>query len=172
MLRRVQRLATPDAGASETQGNGFTRGELIETARELGYSEAQATTALAQYEVDQRLLTAEHEIHQLGYRRLTGHFIAFASLNGLLFLTGVWTGTPLWLALPMVLWTTWLLLHLRGVLFPNPDDLRRRAQKRMLAKQLQQSSREFGDSVSAGAAKLLALSARKIDEKLEKIDGQ
>ncbi len=164
VLRRVQQISTENTASASVLGEGFSfsHKEVIETAKELGYSEGQAVTALVQFEEEHRLLRAERELRQIGYRRLTGHFVSLLSINSILFLTGVWDKRPLWLAVMMALWVTWLLFHLRGALFPNPDALRARARRRLLKEQLKESSREFTHSVTAGAAKLLSRAAQKL----------
>ena len=166
VLRRVQRIAseTPAPGAHE----GLSARELVETAQELGYSEKEVTTALVQFEEEQHMMRAESELRQLAYRRVSGHFIAWSVVNVGLLLGGVWAGHPAWLIVLMGLWTMALLLQLRGALFPHPDRLRESAKKRLVDQEFKQSSQKFASSVKAGTAKLLSLSAAKIDEKMEK----
>lgn len=167
VLRRVQRASSPSSNqASEREG--LTARELVETAQELGYSEKEMTTALVQFEEEQRLAHAVAELRQLSYRRVSGNFIAWTVVNSALWLFGVWASHPPWLIVIMGLWTLWLLLQLRGALFPHPDGLRQAAKKRIVDQEFSKSRREFTDSVKAGTAKLLSMSAKKIDEKVEK----
>jgi hypothetical protein len=179
ILRRAQRVKVGDSkaaggDAAAAESEGLTRGEILETAAELGISEAQAATALAQYDEETRVVRAEQELRQLGYRRFSGHLIAFLFVNGALFLGGVrvFTGAPIWLSALIGLWATVLLLSLRGTLFPDPDKLRLRARKRIVDEDLKQSSRQFAHSLSTGASRLLSLSAQKIDEGVEKLTGK
>jgi hypothetical protein len=166
VLRRVQRSSNePSSAAAE----GLTHNEIVETAQELGYSEKETTTALAQYEEEQRLVHAEAELRQLSYRRVSGNFIAWTVANSVLWLAGLWASHPPWLIVIMGMWTLWLLLQLRGALFPHPDSLRQTAKKRLVDQEFTKSRREFTASVKSGTAKLLSMSAKRIDEKLEKL---
>lgn len=167
VLRRVQRASTPQSPAA-SERDGLTARELVETAQELGYSEKEMTTALVQYEAEQRLVVAEAELRQLSYRRVSGNFIAWTVINSGLWLAGLWASHPPWLIVIMGVWTLWLLLQLRGALFPHPDTLRQEAKKRIVDQEFSKSRREFTDSVKSGTAKLLSMSAKKIDEKVEK----
>lgn len=168
VLRRAERTASETQRPPEL--DGLTEQEVVETAQELGFSQRETTTALAQYEEEQRLTRAEAELRQLSYRRVSGNFIAWAAANAGLWLGGVWAGNPPWLIVLMGLWTLWLLVQLRSALFPHPDRLRLAAKKRIVDMELQKSSREFASSVKSGTAKLLSLSAQKIDEKMGKLD--
>jgi hypothetical protein len=165
VLQRVQRVAKETHPGAH---DGLSAKELVETAQELGYSEQEATTALVQYEEDQRMTRAESELRQIGYRRLSGHFIAWTVVNAGLLIGGVWAGHPAWLIVLMGLWTTAILVQLRGALFPHPDGLRASAKKRLVDQAYNHSKQQFTTSVKAGTAKLLSLSAAKIDEKLDK----
>lgn len=167
VLRRVQRASSPTSPAT-SERDGLTARELVETAQELGYTEKEMTTALVQFDQEQRLAHAEAELRQLSYRRVSGNFIAWTVANSGLWLAGLWASHPAWLIIVMGLWTLWLLLQLRSALFPHPDTLRQAAKKRIVDKELSKSRREFTESVKAGTAKLLSMSAKKIDEKVEK----
>lgn len=170
MLRRAQRkteagAAAPAAGAAA----GMSRTELLETAREVGFDEQQVTVALVEYEEDRRLAQAAGELRQISYRRFSSHLIVAVLVNALLAATGVWTGAPLPLVVIMLVWGALLLSHLRGVVFPDPDRLRERARSRLAQQRLKQSSRELGQALSHGAAKLLSATAKKIDKHTERI---
>lgn len=168
VLSRTSR-AGRDPAQSEKQQNGLTRPELLEVAQELGFSEADTVKALVQHEEDERIGRATGELRQLSYRRFSGHLIFFLFLNGILGLAGLWASRPLWLLVVMGMWVTWLMLHLRSVLFPDPEALRRRARQRLVDEELRQGGRELRQSVTAGAAKLLSLSAKTIDKGVEKL---
>jgi hypothetical protein len=168
VLRRVQRVSDASSVAAADSA-GLTRKEIVETAQELGYSANETTTAIAQYEEEKRLAHAEAELRQLSYRRVSGNFIAWTVANSVLWLTGLWASHPAWLIVGMGLWTLWLLLQLRGALFPHPDSLRLAAKKRLVDQEFTKSRREFTASVKAGTAKLLSMSAKRIDEKVEKL---
>ena len=171
VLRRVQRAerAAPNASAAAEQPAGLSRSELLETAREVGYDERQVSLALIEYEEDRRLAQAAGELRQLSYRRFSGHLITVAVVNALLVATGVWAGSPLWLVLVMVGWAALLLSHLRGVVFPDPDKLREQARSRLARQRLKQSSRELGQALSHGAAKLMSATAKKIDIHVDRL---
>lgn len=174
VLRRVQRAertsgGAPTASAPREQEPGLSRSELLETAREVGYDERQVSLALIEYEEDRRLAQAAGELRQLSYRRFSGHLIVAAVVNAMLAATGVWAGSPLWLVLVMVLWGALLLSHLRGVVFPDPDQLRERARTRLARQRLKQSSRELGQALSHGAAKLMSATAKKIDTHIDRL---
>lgn len=154
---------------TEKQQTGLTRPEVMEVAQELGFSEADTVKALAQHDEEERIAGATQDLRQLSYRRFSGHLILFLFLNGILGLAGVWSTRPLWLLVVMGLWVTWLLLHLRGALFPDPEALRRRARQRLADEELRHGGRELKRSVTAGAAKLLSLSAKTIDKGVEKL---
>ena len=83
---------------------------------------------------------------------------------------GAWAaaGTPL--ALIMILWATLFLLQVRGALFPNPEALREQAKRRISARKLKESGKQLGSALASGAAKLMALSAQKIDEGVKQLD--
>lgn len=169
MLRRAERSAAPSPGRPAAESAGMSRAELLETAREVGFDEQKVTLALVEYEEDRRLAQAAGELRQLSYRRFSGHLILVMLANALFAATGVWAGAPLWLVLVMVVWGALLLSHLRGVLFPDPDRLRERARSRLAQQRLKQSSREFGQALSHGAAKLLSATAKKIDKHAERL---
>lgn len=173
VLRRVQRAertsTAPAAGVPHDQQVGLSRSELLETAREVGYDERQVSLALVEFEEDRRLAQTAGELRQLSYRRFSGHLITVAVINALLVATGVWAGSPLWLVLVMIGWGALLLSHLRGVVFPDPDKLREQARSRLASQRLKQSSRELGQALSHGAAKLMSATAKKIDTHLDRL---
>lgn len=149
--------------------DGLSHSEILETARELGIDEAQAALALRDHEEDREITQAEAELKQLAGRRLFGHVIAFSVTQALIAIAGLWTlaQRPLWLLVMTVLWLGGLLLALRAAWFPDPDRLRERAKSRVLRKRLKASTREFGEAVQTGAAKLLSVSAKKLDQGVE-----
>lgn len=174
VLRRAQRkeqteAAPPAAGSATGSALGMSRAELLETAREVGFDEQQVTLALVEYEEDRRLSTAAAELRQISYRRFSTHLIVVALINALLAATGVWAGSPMWLVVIMVVWGALLLSHLRGVVFPDPDRLREKARSRLAQQRLKQSTREFGNALSHGAAKLLSATAKTIDKHTERL---
>jgi len=169
VLSRAQRDEREQPGAEPA---GLSRGELLETARELGFSEAQVAKALLQHEEEARILRAQKELRQLSYRRFSGHLIFFLFVNGVLGLSKAWTGFPLWLLAVCGLWMTWLLLHLRAAVLPDPDRLRLQARKRIAMQDLKESGREFQESLTAGATKLLSLSAKTIDKGMAKLNAK
>lgn len=173
VLRRAQRAenagASPAAAQAVGAAAGMSRAELVETAREVGFDEQKVTLALVEYEEDRRLTQAAGELRQISYRRFSSHLIVAVLVNSLLAATGVWAGSPLWLVVIMLVWGALLLSHLRGVVFPDPDRLRERARSRLAQQRLKQSSREFGQALSHGAAKLLSATAKKIDKHAERI---
>ena len=173
ILRRAQRGeqagGTTPSGAGASQPAGMTRTDLLETAREVGLDEQQVALAVVEYEEEAQLARAAGELRQISYRRFTGHLIVVALANALLAATGVWTGSPLWLVLFMVVWGALLMSHLRGVVFPDPDRLRERSRSRLAQQRLKQSSREFGQAITHGAAKLLSATAKKIDARVERL---
>ena len=81
---------------------------------------------------------------------------------------GASLGTPLLVV--MMLWATMFLLQLRGALFPDPDKLRAAAKQRLLSQQLKHSGKQLGTALATGAAKLMALSAQKIDQGVKQLD--
>lgn len=165
ILRRVQQPAADTAASG-----GLSAAELIETAGEVGFTKEQVSTALVQYEGDRRLAESQAELRQLSYRRLTGHFLWYLVVNGAVL--GLTLNTA---ALPVAvvlgcLWGVVLLLHLRGALFPDPDRLRERAQRRLAQRQLKESTAEFGKALSKGAARLLSATAKRIDREAERLE--
>jgi hypothetical protein len=168
ILRRAQHKETPTSTKAEREG--LSAAELLDNARDLGFSPQAIESALVEHEQDQKLQCAEQEIRQLSYRRLSTHAIFFGALLAALTVLGAWAslGTPL--AVGMILWGTLLLLQLRGALFPNPDVLREQAKQRLLSQQLKHSGKQLGTALATGAAKLMALSAQKIDEGVKQLD--
>ena len=147
----------------------MSHAEILETARELGIDEGQAALALRDHEADREITQAEAELKQLASRRVFGHVIAFSVTQALVAIAGLWAAAqrPLWLLVMTVLWLGGLLLALRAAWFPDPDRLRERAKSRVLRKRLKASTREFGEAVQTGAAKLLSVSAKKLDQGVE-----
>lgn len=145
--------------------------EVIETARELGIDAGQAELALREHEDEREILTAEAELRQLAYRRVSGHVIAFAFTQAMMALFGLWSAAqrPLWLLAMTVVWLAGLAVALRAALFPHPDSLRERAKGRILRRRLRESTRDFSQAVQSGAAKLLSVSAKKLDEGVERL---
>ena len=170
ILRRAQRNEPAAPGAKAGSATpGLTQTELLETAREVGLDENKVALAVVEYEEELQLSRAAAELRQISYRRFSGHLIVAAMCNALLVATGVWAGSPLWLVIVMVLWGALLLSHLRGVVFPNPDSLRERSRQRLASQRLKQSTRELGQAVSHGAAKLLSATAKKIDKHVNRL---
>ncbi len=163
--RRSQSLASRDADQL------LSSVEVIETARELGVDAEQAALALREHENDREIVQAETELRQLAFRRLSGHVIAFAFTQGMVALFGLWSAAqrPLWLLAMSVVWLAGLALALRAALFPHPDTLRERAKARILRRRLRESTRDFSQAVQSGAAKLLSVSAKKLDEGVERL---
>lgn len=151
--------------------DGLSESEVVETARELGISEQQAMLALREHDEDRELVQAESELKQLASRRVFGHVIFFSVSQALLALFGLWSvlPRPLWLLALTTVWVGGLLWALRAAWFPDPDRLREQAKARLLRKRLKASTREFGEAVQSGAAKLLAVSAKKLDEGVERL---
>lgn len=145
--------------------------EVLETARELGIDAEQAQLALRDHEDERELAQAEAELRQLSYRRLSGHVIAFAFTQALIALFGLWSVAqrPLWLLAMTAVWLAGLAVALRAAVFPNPDSLRERAKARILRRRLRDSTRDFGQALQSGAAKLLTVSAKKLDEGVERL---
>ena len=167
ILRRAQQK---DAAKVSQDADGLSAKELIENAKDLGFSTRDVQTALVEYEDEQRVTVAAQEIRQLQYRRLSTHAIFFAALLGALTVFGAWAslGTPLLVV--MMLWATMFLLQLRGALFPNPDQLRAAAKQRLLSQQLKHSGKQLGTALATGAAKLMEFSAQKIDQGVKQLD--
>jgi hypothetical protein len=173
ILQRAEKRTEPRESslAARAGDEGLSPSEIIETARELGISEQQAALALREHDEDRELVQAEAELKQLAGRRVFGHAIAFSVTQALLALFGVWSlaPRPLWLLVTTTLWVGGLLWALRAAWLPDPDQLRERAKARLLRRRLKASTREFGEAVQSGAAKLLSVSAKKIDEGVERL---
>lgn len=163
--RRAQSLAPRAAD------NLLSSAEVVETARELGIDPEQAELALREHEDDRELQGAEADLRQLAYRRLSGHAIAFSFTQAVIALFGLWSAAqrPLWLVAMTIVWLGGLLLALRSALFPHPDTLRERAKARIVRRRLRESTRDFSQAVQSGAAKLLSVSAKKLDEGVERL---
>ncbi|HMU37620.1 MAG TPA: hypothetical protein PKE31_01280 [Pseudomonadota bacterium] len=167
ILRRAQQRDRALSRQSETAG--LTAQELLENAKELGFSGQDMQQALAEFEADREELTAQQEIRQLAYRRLSTHAVVYVSILALLTATSAWSvGLPL--LIPAILWGMLLLFQLRGTLFPDPDKLREQAKQRILTQKLKTSGKQFGTALATGAAKLLELSAKKIDAGVKQLD--
>ena len=157
--------------ARRSNDEGLSQAEILETARELGIDEQHAALALRDHEEDHALGQAESELKQLASRRVMGHVIAFSVTQALIALFGLWSVVqrPLWLLVLTTLWLGGILWALRAAWFPDPDRLREQAKARLLRKRLKASTREFGEAVQSGAAKLLSVSAKKLDESVERL---
>ena len=171
ILRRAQRAeqSGTTTGQASSPGPGLTHAELLETAREVGMDERQVALAVVEYEEELQLSRAAGELRQISYRRFTGHLIVGALGNALLAATGVWAGSPLWLVILMVTWGALVMMHLRGVVFPDPDSLRERSRNRLAQQRLKGSTRALGQALSHGAAKLLSATAKKIDKQVNRL---
>ncbi len=164
ILSRIQR-AEPDPA----QGEGMTRAELIETAREVGFAEEQVTTALARYEEERQLGREQEELRHLSRRGLSTHLLTFLWVNALLLAINLWVGPPFWFFIPLAFWGLGLFFHLRRALYPDPDRLLERARRRQAKRRLKQSRKEFRDALTQGAANLLSATARKIDHEVGRL---
>jgi hypothetical protein len=162
IIRRAQREG--EAKEDEAAQEGLTQAELVEIGREVGLSDERLSAALVQYEAEQQIGRAERELRQIAYRRFSAHLILYVVLNGMLAAINLQTGPPLWFLVPLLLWGLFLLFHLRGVLFPDPDRLRERAQRRLERQRLVASSKQLGQALTRGATRLLSAAAKKIDD--------
>lgn len=167
ILRRVQRPEHDQAQTGGRADEGLSERELLETAREVGYTEAEVRTALVRYEGEQELVRYEREVQQLRRRGLSTHAIWYLVLNGLVAGVNLTVGPPLFFWIPLLLWGLFLLLHVRGVLFPDPDRLREQAQQRQTRQRLKESSQQLGHALGRGAAELMEATARRIEGALE-----
>ncbi len=168
ILRRAQKKESREASRGEPDGLSAT--ELVENAKELGFSAKDVQTAVVDFEQDQEVIVAEAELRQLAYRQISTHAIVYLTFLAVLTATGAWAaaGTPLLIV--AILWATLFLLKLRGALFPDPDKLRERAKQRVVSQKLKESGKQLGSALATGAAKLMALSAQKIDEGVKQLD--
>lgn len=168
ILRRAEQQNKPTLAAGDS--TGLSAAELLDNAKDLGFSTQDVQTALVEYEQQREITVAEQELRQLSYRRLSTHAIFLTAVLGTLTVLGAWAaaGTPL--ALVMILWATLFLLQVRGALFPNPEALREQAKRRISARKLKESGKQLGSALASGAAKLMALSAQKIDEGVKQLD--
>ncbi len=171
-VREILRRAQTSDGGRETRGDepGLTAAELLENAKDLGFSTRDVHGALVSYEQEQKLTVAEQELRQLSYRSVSSHAIVFASVLAALLYFGVFALAAQPVGALMLLWGVFVLLKLRGALFPDPDKLRESAKQRLVAQQLKQSGKQLGTALATGAAKLMALSAQKIDEGVKQLD--
>jgi hypothetical protein len=168
ILRRAQ---TDEKGrAVGSDEPGLTAAELLDNAKDLGFSTRDVHGALLAYEEDQKLVVAEQELRQLSYRSLSTHAVVYLSVLGALMFFGVLALSAKPLGAVMLVWGMMLLLKLRGVLFPDPDKLRESAKQRLVSQQLKQSGKQLGSALATGAAKLMALSAQKIDQGVKQLD--
>ncbi len=166
VLRRVQQRGHV---GQDDQAAGLTGGELIETAKEVGFTEAEVGAALVEYEGDRRIAETQQELRQISYRRLSAHSINFLMINGALLGLNLWMGPPLWFLVPLLIWGVLLLYHMRAAFFPDPDRLRERARARQERRRLKESGKEFGHALTKGAAQLLSVTAKRIDKEVERI---
>lgn len=168
ILRRAQQKDSRSAGLAAS--DGLSAAELVDTAKDLGFSPHDVQTALTEFEGDRQVLVAERELRQLAYRRLSTHAIVYLSFLAVLTAVGAWAaaGTPLLVA--AIVWAMLFLLQVRGALFPDPDKLRVQAKQRLVSRQLKESGKQLGTALATGAAKLMALSAQKIDEGVKQLD--
>ena len=171
-VREILRRAQTEDGGRGTRGDepGLTAAELLDNAKDLGFSTKDVHGALVSFEEEQKLAVAEQELRQLSYRSLSSHAIVFASVFAALLFFGVFALAAKPVGAVMLLWGVFVLLKLRGALFPDPDKLRESAKQRLLAQQLKHSGKQLGTALATGAAKLMALSAQKIDEGVKQLD--
>lgn len=167
ILRRAQHK---DSLAVRSDSAGLSEAELLENAKELGFSPQDVKTAMVAFDEDRQVGVAASELRQLAYRRLSTHAIVYLSFLAILTATGAWAaaGTPLFVV--AIVWAMLFLFQLRGALFPDPDKLREAARQWLLSRKLKESGKQFGTALATGAAKLLTLSAQKIDEGVKQLD--
>jgi len=169
ILRRAQRQESPQALTKSDEADRLTSKELVETAREVGFTEAQMETAIAEYDGDVELARAQRELRQLSYRRVSGHLIVLLTALSIATLAGAFSGGSMWVAAPWVAWCLLFLLHLRSAVFPEPEALREQARKRLLNQKLKASGKQLGTALTRGATELMSLSAKKIDDVVSRL---
>lgn len=169
ILRRAGRAGRSDQGGS-TAETGLSALELVENAKELGFSGSEVQQALVEFEKDREVTEAQQQVRQIYYRRVSTHAVVFLSVLGLLTVAGAFAaaGTPLYVA--AILWGMLFLLQLRGAFFPDPDKLRQEAKQRVLTQKLKDSGKQLGTALATGAAKLMEFSAKKIDQSVKHLD--
>src|SRR5262245_50691496 len=122
-MRRAQQRERPALAQSESPGEGLSRSELIETAREVGLDAGAVEQALVEFDEESALVPVQQELRQLAWRRFSAHLIAYLVGGGVLVLASPLPLASPWLLLPLLLWGVLLLFHLRGTIFPHPDRL-------------------------------------------------
>src|SRR5438105_3636050 len=100
ILLRAQRAEVADEGCAPGAGEGLTRTELIETAREVGFSPEQISAALVQHEEDHQIRQVQRELRQISQRRFGAHLIYFLLVNGVMAAGNLWLGPPYWCLIP------------------------------------------------------------------------
>jgi hypothetical protein len=166
ILRRAQQQDRPEAPAEE-----ISRAELIETAREVGLDVQSVEKALTEYDQEVELVPVKQELRQLAWRRFSMHLIFYGVAVALALTAGPVAALPIFFIAPLIIWGVLVLFHLRGVLFPHPDRLREQAIARLERRRLKESGKAFGKSVTRGAARLLSVTARKIDAEVDRLAG-
>lgn len=171
IIRRAQRQEG-DKSKGQLKADdpdGVSATDLVETAREVGFTEVQMSTAIDEYEGDVELARAKKELRQISYRRVSGHLIVLLTGLAVATLAGAFSSGAAWTAAPWVLWCVLFLLHLRGAVFPDPDALREQARKRVLNQKLKESGKQLGSALTRGATELMSLSAKKIDDAVSRL---
>lgn len=164
-VREILRRAQSPERPAHDDGPGLTESELLETARDVGFTEGQVQAALVRYEGDQELARVQGEVQQLQRRAVATHATWFVVANGVFAGLNLSLGPPLLFWIPLVLWGLVFLLHLRGVFFPDPDRLRELAQQRQTKQRLKESTRQLGHALGRGAADLMSAAARRLEKR-------
>ena len=168
-VREILRRAEDPVRATDESSDavGLSERELIDTARDVGYDEQRVRAALVRYEADRALTRHESEALQQSRRAFTTHLLWYAGVNGLFTAFNLSVGGPRVFLGVLLTWGFFLLLHLRAVLFPDPDKLRKRAQKRLERERLQESGQRLGKALSRGASELMDATARRLEDHLD-----
>lgn len=113
----------------------ITRGELIDTARELGLDEREVERAIAEQRKYGKLDAARDAFKKMKREGFRNHLRAYLIINGALFLINLVTGgSEPWFLYPLIGWGIGLAFHAANTFNPSQREIECGA-RRMLRRQ-------------------------------------
>jgi hypothetical protein len=165
--------------ASQTEESGLTHDELISVASEIGISAEAIDRAALELRETSRIDQETAELRRKQVRGFLNHLVSFVMLGAVLAITNLYIlELPFWVVgWALVGWGLGLAMHLRRVLLPDLDRMRRQAQARIerrerraerkrQQRELHDNARELGAAVTKGLASVAKAAAAKLEEEL------
>lgn len=173
-VRKILEMAVEH---EHSMGDGMTQRELVAAGRELGMQPERIEQAIVALERQEPVQAEVARIQARRVRRLKSHAVTFALVNLVLFGINVLTGGVWWFFWPLLGWGLGLALQSKGVLMPDDERDRRKAELRLAQReqkalrtarreQRQQALEQLVGKVGDGALAVATTISEKIEAEL------